>query len=101
MAWIWDRRCRAGRNFDDLPAELRDAVEDVILNRRDDGTKRFLELPRNIAAAEPTTPLTPSRRRWRSWEVKQTSGYSLVKGVAEFIGRVTKKPASRLRARLK
>ncbi len=30
--------------YDDLPAELRDAVEDVILNRRDDGTERLLEL---------------------------------------------------------
>lgn len=48
--------------YDDLPAELRDAVEDVILNRRDDGTERLLELARNIAAAKPTTPLTPSRR---------------------------------------
>ncbi|MFP1592686.1 dihydropteroate synthase [Escherichia coli] len=48
--------------YDDLPAELRDAVEDVILNRRDDGTERFSSLPRNIAAAKPTTPLTPSRR---------------------------------------
>ena len=30
--------------YDDLPAELRDAVEDVILNRRDDGTERLLDL---------------------------------------------------------
>ena len=30
--------------YDDLPAELRDAVEDVILNRRDDGTERQLAL---------------------------------------------------------
>ncbi|XNM72176.1 hypothetical protein ACLK11_23035 [Escherichia coli] len=37
-------------------------MEDVILNRRDDGTERLLELAENIAAAKPTTPLTPSRR---------------------------------------
>lgn len=30
--------------YDDLPAELRDAVEDVVLNRRDDGTERLLEM---------------------------------------------------------
>ncbi|MEX0634314.1 dihydropteroate synthase [Serratia ureilytica] len=30
--------------YDDLSAELRDAVEDVILNRREDGTERLLEL---------------------------------------------------------
>ena len=30
--------------YDDLPGELRDAVEDVILNRRDDSTERLLDL---------------------------------------------------------
>ncbi len=42
--------------YDDLPAELRDAVEDVILNRRDDGTERR-NWPRNTAAAKPTRAL--------------------------------------------
>jgi 5-methyltetrahydrofolate--homocysteine methyltransferase len=36
--------------YDDIPAELRDAVEDVILNRRKDATERLLELaPRELA----------------------------------------------------
>ena len=30
--------------YDDLPAELRDAVEDVILNRRPDATERLIDL---------------------------------------------------------
>jgi 5-methyltetrahydrofolate--homocysteine methyltransferase len=38
--------------YDDLPAELRDAVEDVILNRRDDGTERCWSLLRSIAAVK-------------------------------------------------
>ena len=29
--------------YDDIPADLRDLVEDVILNRRDDATERLLE----------------------------------------------------------
>ncbi len=33
--------------YDDLPTELKDAVEDVILNRRDDSTERLLELAEN------------------------------------------------------
>jgi 5-methyltetrahydrofolate--homocysteine methyltransferase len=48
--------------YDDLPAELRDAVEDVILNRRDDGTERCSIWRKNIAAANRTIPPTPSRR---------------------------------------
>ncbi|MFP1461704.1 hypothetical protein ACLB1E_03230 [Escherichia coli] len=34
-------------------------MEDVILNRRDDGTERLLELAENVAAQNRTTPLTP------------------------------------------
>ncbi|STI78645.1 B12-dependent methionine synthase [Escherichia coli] len=64
FAWhgYGDRHAGQLAIYDDLPAELRDAVEDVILNRRDDGTERLLELAEKYAAAKPTTPLTPSRR---------------------------------------
>ncbi|STV30439.1 B12-dependent methionine synthase [Klebsiella pneumoniae] len=48
--------------YDDLPGELRDAVEDVILNRRDDSTERLLSWRKNIAAAKRTTARMPSRR---------------------------------------
>ena len=47
--------------YDDLPAELRDAVEDVILNRRDDATERLLVLAENTAVANRTTLPTSSR----------------------------------------
>ena len=30
--------------YDDIPADLKDPVEDVILNRRDDATERLLEV---------------------------------------------------------
>src|SRR5690606_7963578 len=30
--------------YDDLPAELKERVEDVVLNRRDDSTERLLEI---------------------------------------------------------
>ena len=33
--------------YDDLPTDLRDAVEDVVLNRRDDATERMLEVAEN------------------------------------------------------
>lgn len=47
--------------YDDLPADLRDAVEDVILNRREDGTERLLDLAENIGAVKATT-IAPNRR---------------------------------------
>ncbi len=55
-----DRQRRATGNLRDLPAELRDAVEDVILNRRDEALSVYWSLPRNIAAAKPTTRQRPA-----------------------------------------
>jgi 5-methyltetrahydrofolate--homocysteine methyltransferase len=34
--------------YDELPGELREAVEDVVLNRRDDATEQLLELGRSL-----------------------------------------------------
>lgn len=38
--------------YDDLSDELRDAVEDVILNRRDDSTERLLDLAENTVTVK-------------------------------------------------
>ncbi|MEQ4662865.1 methionine synthase [Providencia rettgeri] len=70
--------------YDDLPAELKDAVEDVILNRRDDSTECLLELAekyRGAGAGEQQV----QQAEWRSWEVEKRLEYALVKGITEFI----------------
>ncbi|WOC00101.1 MULTISPECIES: methionine synthase [unclassified Providencia] len=70
--------------YDDLPTELKDAVEDVILNRRDDSTERLLELAekyRGAGAGEQQV----QQAEWRSWEVEKRLEYALVKGITEFI----------------
>lgn len=71
--------------YDDLPAELRDAVEDVILNRRDDGTERLLELAEKYRGAKGDGEQEKQLAEWRSWDVVRRLEYSLVKGITEFI----------------
>src|SRR5699024_4596225 len=71
--------------YDDLPAELRDAVEDVILNRRDDGTERLLELAEKYRGSRIDDTANAQQAEWRSWEVNKRLEYSLVKGITEFI----------------
>ncbi|SFB89216.1 methionine synthase (B12-dependent) [Marinospirillum celere] len=70
--------------YDDLPAELREAVEDVVLNRRDDGTERLLDLAEKYRgdgkAAEKKEDL-----EWRSLPVNKRIAHSLVKGITAFI----------------
>ncbi|MFP4075609.1 MAG: methionine synthase, partial [Halochromatium sp.] len=70
--------------YDDLPEELREAVEDVILNRRDDATERLLDLAPKYkgdgSSAEKVEDL-----EWRSWPVNKRLEHSLVKGITEYI----------------
>jgi 5-methyltetrahydrofolate--homocysteine methyltransferase len=69
--------------YDDIPLELRDAVEDVILNRRDDATERLLDLAPKYRgdgiAVEAET------QEWRGWEVTKRLEYALIKGITQFI----------------
>lgn len=70
--------------YDDLSDELRNAVEDVVLNRRDDSTDRLLDIAakyRDSGVVEEDRTL----QEWRSWPVDKRLEHALVKGITEFI----------------
>ncbi len=71
--------------YDDLPADLRDAVEDVVLNRRDDGTERLLELAEKYRGSKTDDEANKQQAEWRSWDVQKRLEHALVKGITEFI----------------
>ncbi|MDI9764892.1 dihydropteroate synthase, partial [Morganella morganii] len=81
--------------YDDLPAALRDAVEDVILNRREDATDRLLALAEEYRGSKGEND-QPQLAEWRGWDVEKRLEYALVKGITEFIVEDTE--AARLRA---
>ncbi len=69
--------------YDDIPEELRDAVEDVILNRDPGAGERLVELaPKysGMAQAERVEDL-----EWRSWPVAKRLEHALVKGITDYI----------------
>lgn len=69
--------------YDDLPEELREHVEDVILNRRDDATDRLLAIAdkyKGDGKAEKKEDL-----EWRSWDVTKRLEHALVKGIADHV----------------
>ncbi|MBT8134468.1 MAG: methionine synthase, partial [Gammaproteobacteria bacterium] len=70
--------------YDDLPEELRDAVEDVIQNKNAEATDRLLEIaPRYVGdgkAAESQQDLS-----WREQPVNKRLAHALVKGITDFI----------------
>ncbi|NQX88881.1 MAG: methionine synthase [Halioglobus sp.] len=70
--------------YDDLPADLKDAVEDVILNRRDDATERLLE----VAEGYRDTGGSGTREEdlsWREGSVEERLSHALVKGLTNWI----------------
>jgi 5-methyltetrahydrofolate--homocysteine methyltransferase len=69
--------------YDELPAELRDCVEDVILERCADGTERLLAMAARYQgedAREAAQVLA-----WREWPVERRLEHALVQGIDEFI----------------
>ncbi|RCV87449.1 methionine synthase [Billgrantia montanilacus] len=70
--------------YDDLPAELRDAVEDVVLNRRPDGTERLLDIADRYKG-DGSGPAKKEDLEWRSWEVEKRISHALVKGITAYI----------------
>ncbi|MGD7034722.1 methionine synthase [Methylotuvimicrobium buryatense] len=70
--------------YEDIPIELRDAVEDVVLNRNDRATERLLELAEKYRG-DGSTVAKPEELEWRSWPVTKRLEHALVKGIADFI----------------
>ncbi len=69
--------------YEEIAPELRERVEDVILNRRPDATERLLEIAqryRGDGAARRAEDLA-----WRGWPVRKRLEHALIKGIDEFI----------------
>jgi 5-methyltetrahydrofolate--homocysteine methyltransferase len=70
--------------YADLPEELREAVENVILNRRPDATERLLDLaPRYKGDGGGTE--NKADLEWRGWPVEKRIEHALIKGITDFI----------------
>jgi len=68
--------------YDDIPKELLEYVEDVILNRRDDATERLLDYAENISSS---SSKEDKKEEWRELELQDRITHSLVKGIDKFI----------------
>jgi 5-methyltetrahydrofolate--homocysteine methyltransferase len=77
--------------YDDIePEDLRERVEDVLLNRRSDATERLVEI------AEPKGGAASARSRkklaWREPAVRERLAHALVHGIDAFIVEDTEEP---------
>jgi 5-methyltetrahydrofolate--homocysteine methyltransferase len=70
--------------YDDIPTELRDACEDVVLNRRSDATERLLALAERYRQAASGT-VRKVDLAWRDWPVNKRLEHALVQGIDEYV----------------
>ncbi|MEY1661953.1 methionine synthase [Isoalcanivorax beigongshangi] len=71
--------------YEDIPAELKQAVEDVVLNRSADGTEVLLELAQKYRDGGSTATGRVEDLAWREWPVTERLSHALVKGIADYI----------------
>ncbi len=67
-----------------IPADLKDAVEDVVLNRSPEATEKLLDLAEQYRGSGQEVK-EKETQEWRQWPVNKRLEHSLVKGITEFI----------------
>jgi len=70
--------------YDELPTELRDVVEDVILNRTSDATEELLNLAPKYADSD-SASVSVTEQEWRDLPTNERLKHSLVTGVDTFV----------------
>jgi 5-methyltetrahydrofolate--homocysteine methyltransferase len=70
--------------YDEIDEDLREAVEDVVLNRRPDSTERLLALAEKYRERG-NAGSDEKDLEWRGWSVEERLEHALVKGIAEFV----------------
>src|SRR3989442_6767359 len=68
--------------YEEIEPELRERVEDVLLNRRDDATERLVDFAESVKA-KGKTPVADAA--WRKDPVKERMKHALVKGIVDYI----------------
>ncbi|HKJ23143.1 MAG TPA: methionine synthase, partial [Gammaproteobacteria bacterium] len=69
--------------YEEIPAALRECVEDVVLNRREDSTERLLDIADQYKGEGGVAK--EENLEWREWPVAKRLEHALVKGIADYV----------------
>ena len=69
--------------YDEIPKNLLEYVEDVLLDRRDDATERLLEFAQTVSGDKKQKK--SDVKEWRNLELRERISYSLINGKDEFV----------------
>ena len=67
--------------YDDIDIEVRERIEDLLFNRRDDATERLMDIASGIQGKKQKQ----ADKKWRELPVEKRLSYALVQGITEFI----------------
>jgi 5-methyltetrahydrofolate--homocysteine methyltransferase len=73
--------------YEEIEPELKELVEDVLLNRREDATERLVTFGEKLKAASAGTTVTDKKaeEEWRKGTVEERLSHALVKGIDTYI----------------
>jgi 5-methyltetrahydrofolate--homocysteine methyltransferase len=69
--------------YDTIDPELREACEDVVLNRRPDATERLITLAEKFRGTDAAAE--KAAEEWRGWDVTKRLEHALVKGIDAYV----------------
>ena len=76
--------------YDEIPDDLLQLVEDIILNRRKDATERLISFAEKMKAKGENGKKGEKVEEWRSWPVQERLKHALVRGIVDHIEEDTK-----------
>lgn len=72
--------------YTDIPADILEQIEDVVLNRRPDAAERLIELAESLKDTSANTAQTAVRHdAWRDNTVQERLKYALMKGIGDYL----------------
>ncbi len=71
--------------YEDIPADLRELIEDVLLNRREDATERLVTFADEIKNKASGTKAATADLTWREGTVEERLKHALIKGIVDFV----------------
>ena len=83
--------------YDNIPVDLLELVEDVVLNRRDDATERLIEYAEHVKGE---AKVRKKDDEWRSWPLNKRIEHALVKGITEFTDEDTAEALEKIKSPL-
>lgn len=72
-------------NYNDLSPETLEAIEDVILNRKEDATERLIEIAEKVKNESTGNSSSATPDTWRSGNVEERLSHALIKGIGDYL----------------